>query len=325
MNRSITFMVSTAGKRGFRQVTLTPVTLVLSVGAFLLLFVTAVWGSANLYRMYADGKGLRSEYVALQREHDLVSDNYRKLEQQLKKIESLEGNLRKVIGLPDDVESLEGSASAGIGGSGQALDWHGLVLDTPSGYEETAKVTRANERSEAIPLASTEAVKRAEKVIGGLTQIEHATASEQRDMAQTPTITPLKEGEPHWLTSNFGVRVGPFTGRYEFHSGLDISAAQGTPVVAAADGTVIALWSVSEGGGLGNTIKIQHGPDFITVYGHLRRGNPYAAGLRVGSKVRRNQIIGYVGGTGRATSPHLHYEVVYKGVRVNPQRFLLDR
>jgi murein DD-endopeptidase MepM/ murein hydrolase activator NlpD len=325
MNRSITFMVSTSGKRGFRQVTLSPVMLLLAVGSFLLLFVAAVWGSAHLYRIYADGKDLRSEYATLQREHATITGNYRKLEQQLKQIESLEANIRKVIGLPEDSESLVGSASAGIGGSGQALDWHGLILESPSGYEETAKVTKANERSEAIPLASTEAVKRAEKVLGGLTEIEQATASEQRDMAQTPTITPIKEGEPHWITSNFGVRVGPFTGRYEFHSGLDISAAAGTPVVAAADGTVITLWNESEGGGLGNAIKIQHGSEFVTVYGHLQRGNPFAKGLRVGSKVRRNQVIGYVGGTGRVTSPHLHYEIHYEGVRVNPQRFLLDR
>jgi len=325
MNRSITLMVSTAGKRGFRQITLTPVTLLLASGLFFVLFAAAVWGSVSLYRIYADGKDLRSEYLALQREHDLVTKNYLKLEKQLDQIEALETNIRKVIGLPEDAESLAGSMSAGVGGAGQALDWHGLLLDTPSGYEETLKVTRENERSEAIPLASTEAVKRAEKVLGGLSQIEQVTAAEQRDMAQTPTITPIKEGEPHWITSGFGVRVGPFTGRYEFHPGIDISAAPGTPVVAAADGTVIALWDESEGGGLGNAIKIQHGNDFVTVYGHLQRGNPFAKGLRVGSQVRRNQIIGYVGGTGRVTSPHLHYEVIYKGVRVNPQRFLLDR
>lgn len=325
MNRSITLMVSTSGKRGFRQITLTPVALLLATGLFLILFGVTVWGSVSLYRMYAEGKDLRTEYLALRREHAQVARNYQKLEQQLRQIEALEGNIRKVLGLPEEEESLVGSASAGMGGVGQALDWHGIFLETPSGYEETLKVTKDNERSESIPLASAEAVKRAEKVLSGLTQIEEATAAEQREMAYTPTITPIKEGEPHWITSNFGIRVGPFTGRYEFHSGIDISAAPGTPVVAAADGMVIALWRESEGGGLGNTIKIQHGPDFATVYGHLQRGNPFAPGLRVGSQVRRNQIIGYVGGTGRVTSPHLHYEVHYKGVRVNPFRFLLDR
>lgn len=325
MNRSVTLIVSTSGKRGFRQLTLTPVALLLTTGLFLVLFVAAVWGSVSLYRMYAEGKDLRTEYLALQREHAQVAQNYQELEQQLRQIETLEGNIRKVLGLPDEGESLVGSASMGIGGVGQALDWHGILLETPSEYEETLKVTKSNERSEAIPLASAEAVKRAEKVLSGLTQIEEATAAEQREMAYTPTITPIKEGEPHWITSNFGVRVGPFTGRYEFHSGIDISAAPGTPVVAAADGVVVALWRESEGGGLGNTVKIQHGPDFVTVYGHLQRGSPFAPGLQVGSPVRRNQIIGYVGGTGRVTSPHLHYEVHYKGVRVNPLRFLLDR
>lgn len=325
MNRAVTLMVSTSGNRGFRQIVLSPVTLWLGAGAMIIALGAGIFGAIHVYQTYAKAREIRSDYVALQEGNARLTEDYAQLEKKVLQIEALEASIRKVIGLPSEEATIAGSATSGLGGGGQALDWHGLVLDNPTEYEETARVTGANERSEAMPLSGAEAADRAERLLSGLSQIDSAASGEQRDMAMTPTITPLKEGEPHWISSNFGVRVGPFTGRYEFHSGLDISAAEGAPVVAAADGEIVAMWPVSEGGGLGNAIKIRHGSQFETIYGHLRRDTPFAAGLRVGSRVRRNQIIGYVGGTGRATSPHLHYEVHHKGVRVNPLRFLLDR
>ena len=115
-------------------------------------------------------------------------------------------------------------------------------------------------------------------------------------------------------TSGYGVRIDPFTKKKKFHNGLDIRVSIGTPVGAAADGIVIAAgWA----GGYGKMIKIKHYNGYTTLYGHLSR-----IYVRVGQRVRRGQIIGRSGNTGRTTGPHLHFTVWYKGKSVNPALFL---
>ena len=126
--------------------------------------------------------------------------------------------------------------------------------------------------------------------------------------------TPL--GYPTYgrITSGFGVRRNPITGRLEFHLGVDIANSWGTPVRAPADGTVIkAGWC----GLMGKCIEIRHNRDFLTYYGHL-------ASLFVakGDKVERGQIIGLMGSSGRSTGPHLHYTIQFKGKIVNPNSFM---
>jgi len=115
-------------------------------------------------------------------------------------------------------------------------------------------------------------------------------------------------------TSGYGVRIDPFTRRRRFHNGLDIRVSIGTPVGAAADGVVIAAgWA----GGYGKMIKIRHYNGYTTLYGHLSR-----IYVRIGQRVKRGQIIGRSGNTGRTTGPHLHFTVWYKGKPVNPALFL---
>jgi murein DD-endopeptidase MepM/ murein hydrolase activator NlpD len=126
----------------------------------------------------------------------------------------------------------------------------------------------------------------------------------------TPSIWPTTG----WLTSDFGGRVDPFTGGRDYHAGLDISADKGKPVRATADGTISeAGWS----GNYGNMVLVSHRFGLSTRYGHLS----YLTVAR-GQTVRRGDLIGYVGSTGRSTSPHLHYEVLLNGQAINPLRFL---
>jgi murein DD-endopeptidase MepM/ murein hydrolase activator NlpD len=114
------------------------------------------------------------------------------------------------------------------------------------------------------------------------------------------------------LTSRFGLRVHPLFGRRHFHTGVDIAAPRGTPVRAAADGTVLfAGWY----GGYGRLIVIDHGQGLSTLYGHLS-----AILVGTGVRVTRNQVIGRVGSTGYATGPHLHYEVRHNGRPIDPLR-----
>jgi murein DD-endopeptidase MepM/ murein hydrolase activator NlpD len=126
----------------------------------------------------------------------------------------------------------------------------------------------------------------------------------------TPSIWPVAG----WLTSSFGNRRDPFNGGSDFHPGLDISANQGDPVHAPAAGVVT---NAAPTGNYGNLVVVDHGFGIITKYGHLSR-----FAVMNGQQVNRGDVIGYVGSTGRSTSPHLHYEIWVNDKLTNPMRLL---
>jgi murein DD-endopeptidase MepM/ murein hydrolase activator NlpD len=130
------------------------------------------------------------------------------------------------------------------------------------------------------------------------------------DLDHTPSIWPTQG----YLIRGYGVKSDPFTGEQKLHSGLDISNRIGTPVVVTADGVVASTRYQS---GLGNTVVVDHGNGFQTVYGHLSQFK-----TREGQKVRRGELIGLIGNTGYSTGPHLHYEVVKLGGTVNPVQYI---
>lgn len=119
------------------------------------------------------------------------------------------------------------------------------------------------------------------------------------------------------ITSGFGMRINPILGFSMMHKGVDFGAPIGTPIYAAGDGVVVQMGVVS---GYGNYIRIKHTARYATAYAHMSR---YAGGIHVGSHVRQGQVIAYVGMTGRATGPHLHYEVLVDGKQINPQSIKL--
>jgi len=135
-------------------------------------------------------------------------------------------------------------------------------------------------------------------------------AGDWTELADAPSLWPL-EGR---LGSAFGERQDPINGEGAFHSGIDIDAPYGTPVRAAADGDVTGA---TMGAGYGRNIVLNHGHDVLTLYGHLS-----AIAVVPGQHVIRGQVIGYVGQSGRATGPHLHYEVRVHNVPVNPHKYL---
>ncbi len=119
------------------------------------------------------------------------------------------------------------------------------------------------------------------------------------------------------LSSSFGMRKHPILGFNKMHKGTDFAAPEGTPIMASGDGKVVrARWC----GGGGNCIKINHNSTYSTVYAHLKN---FARGIKEGVKVKQGQIIGYVGSTGLSTGPHLHYEVIINGKKVNSQKLKL--
>jgi len=135
-------------------------------------------------------------------------------------------------------------------------------------------------------------------------------AGDWTELADAPSMWPV-EGP---VASSFGEREDPINGEGAFHSGIDIDAPYGTPVRAAADGDVA---EAAMNAGYGREVILDHGHDLHTVYGHLS-----AFAVFAGEHVTRGQIIGYVGQSGRATGPHLHYEVRVHNVPVNPHKYL---
>lgn len=132
-------------------------------------------------------------------------------------------------------------------------------------------------------------------------------------LSHTPAIWPVKGR----ISSKFGFRESPFTGKREFHKGLDIANQKGSPIIAPANGTVTF---VGRQGSLGNVVILDHGFGVATRYGHLDKIR-----CKKGESVRRSDIIGCVGNTGRSTGPHLHYEVHLNGVPVNPIKYLMKQ
>ncbi|WP_413576758.1 M23 family metallopeptidase [Bdellovibrio sp. HCB290] len=128
----------------------------------------------------------------------------------------------------------------------------------------------------------------------------------------TPNMKPAKG----WITSRFGYRTSPFTGKTTLHAGLDIAAAPGSPIYAPADGVVI-FGSYDEG--YGKLVSIDHGFGVTTRYGHMSQ-----IYVQVGQRVSKWDVIGAVGNTGRSTGPHCHYEVRINGTPVDPINYILD-
>ena len=119
------------------------------------------------------------------------------------------------------------------------------------------------------------------------------------------------------LSSSFGMRKHPIDGYNKMHKGTDFAAPTGTPIMASGDGKIVrAKWC----GGGGNCIKIKHNSTYSTVYAHLSK---FASGMKPGVRVKQGQIIGFVGSTGKSTGPHLHYEVIENGKKINSQTLKL--
>lgn len=136
-------------------------------------------------------------------------------------------------------------------------------------------------------------------------------------LAATPAIQPVSNQDLSRVASGFGIRIDPVYKTVKMHAGLDFAAPQGTPIYATADG-VIKMSGYSEGG-YGNHVIINHGYGYETVYGHMVKVK-----AQTGQKIKRGEIIGYVGSTGKSTGPHCHYEVHKNGQKMDPVYFFYN-
>ncbi len=154
--------------------------------------------------------------------------------------------------------------------------------------------------------------KKAERIDKNMNTLISFFEQRTKKLASTPTIWPVKG----WLTSAFGKRTDPFTGKNAFHNGIDIAASSGNPIRATANGFVSHVKREKLGG---NVVIISHGGGYTTVYCHLSKFK-----VKPGQKVKRNDIIGLIGQTGKSLGPHLHYEVRVNGTPANPYYHILE-
>ena len=196
------------------------------------------------------------------------------------------------VGIPGAVERIraDGQGEQAIASGLKEIDEQELIASVKEGIAWLAKEADRQEQS--------------------LQELSLAAEQKSSRWAATPSIWPVKGH----ITAGFGERMDPFTGEDAFHSGLDIAAPVGSPVRAAADGI---LFHAGPYRGYGIEAWIDHGFGIATRYGHLSK-----VLVHVGEVVKRGQIIGMVGMTGRATGPHLHYEVLVHDTPVNPARYV---
>jgi murein DD-endopeptidase MepM/ murein hydrolase activator NlpD len=149
------------------------------------------------------------------------------------------------------------------------------------------------------------------------TQLVDLVKNKEQLLAATPAIQPVSNKDLNRIASGFGYRIDPVYKTIKLHAGLDFAAPQGTPIYATADGVVRE--SGFSDGGYGNHVVVNHGYGYETLYGHMVRIK-----ARNGQRVKRGEVIGYVGSTGKSTGPHCHYEVHKGGQKLDPVYFFYN-
>ncbi len=245
-------------------------------------------------------KMLKREIEVLRNQYELLQNKMNKLQLVLNELQERDKNIYRVIleadPLSDDIRN------AGFGG--QAFnEWADLsngdiIRQTQLKLQQISKQFYIQSKS--------------------LDEIAELAKNKSAMLASIPAIIPIQIKDlKRQVTSGFGWRIHPIYKTQEFHPGLDFPAHQGTPVYATGDGKV--EFAGMDNSGYGLHIIVNHGFNYQTLYGHLSK-----VVVRVGEKVKRGQLIGYVGSTGLSTAPHLHYEVIKNNEKVNPINYMFS-
>lgn len=236
---------------------------------------------------------LQSEVLDLSKQAEelqLKMEQLKKLEEEMKQLTGYSQNK----GQSEPLAAAYDSAEAGMGGG-----------DIPVTAQDINRLIAETRRSFDVILESMAAMQ------GKLSETKQRIMERQYAMRITPSIWPV---DSRRVTSPFGVRHDPFTGKPSFHNGIDIGAKANSPVYAAAEGTIITVGSDALHG---KNIVIEHGNGIRTWYMHLNRTD-----VKKGELVTKGQQIGLIGSTGRSTGPHLHYELIRNGTSIDPKPYL---
>mgnify|MGYP006143476561 FL=1 len=257
---------------------------------FLLLINTSYFETPKDKIQAREIEALALNYKVLNKKIDLMNEV-------LAAIENRDNNIYRIYFNTSPISEEE--RKAGFGGVNRYKDLQG--------YNNSELIENTTKRVDVLTK---------ELVIQSKSLDEIVALAKQKEklLAAIPAIQPVKNEDLKQMASGYGYRSDPFTKIRKFHYGMDFTARTGTPIYATGDGVVYkADASLS---GYGNHIEVNHGYGYKTLYAHLSKYN-----CRPGQRVKRGDIIGYVGSTGRSQAPHLHYEVFKNGERVNPLNF----
>ncbi len=272
---------------------------VVAAGLFSMLLLMVMFDYVRGLGKLSELKDLRSEVKAQRVNVTRMAQSLVDLDHGMSRLRKFEARLRTAFDLERDYYSQE--SLMGVGGGEQNL------VDMLNSMDVRQKELVAQIDRDLDRLKSEVSVQEQ-----GLDELLTFLQDQQSLLSATPSIVPTRG----WITSGFKRRRDPFTGRMTWHRGLDISTNVGTPVVAPADGVVTYAGRKVD---FGNIVTIDHGYGYKTRYGHNSK-----LLARQGQRVKRGQVIAFVGNTGRSTGPHLHYEVLRNGVPVNPVDYVLN-
>jgi murein DD-endopeptidase MepM/ murein hydrolase activator NlpD len=240
---------------------------------------------------------LDRELTYMKFQYDLLSKKMTQAEAVLANIEERDNNIYRLYFEANPIP--EEQRKAGFGG----VNRYEALYD----YENSDLIIETTKRLEIL---------QKQLVIQSKSLDEIAKLAEDKEdfLASIPAIQPVNNEDLTRMASGYGWRNDPFTKARKMHWGMDFTAPRGTPVYASGDGVVVRADNSSSG--FGKHIRIDHGYGYVSLYAHLSRYN-----VRKGKKVKRGDLIGFVGSTGRSQAPHLHYEIRKNGEKINPINF----
>jgi murein DD-endopeptidase MepM/ murein hydrolase activator NlpD len=245
-------------------------------------------------------KRLKREIAQLELQYKLLGNRMNRVDQVLAELQEKDDDIYRVIFEAEPIPS--SVREAGFGGVNrykdlERLDNADIVIGTTKRLDELTKKLVVQSRSfdEVITLAK----------------------NKEEMLASIPAIQPVSNEKLTRVASGFNWRIHPIYKVRHFHTGIDFTAPRGTEIYATGDGVIEDV--VSKGRGYGNHVIVDHGFGYQTLYAHISRFK-----VRKGEKVKRGDVIGYVGSTGTSTAPHLHYEVIKNGEKINPMNFFFN-
>ena len=259
------------------------------LGAFI--FISAEYLGNHLYEKRLHK--IKNNYVTITKNLQILKERLNEIDENVNQIEEKDLAIRSYAGMPEIDKEIR---KLGIGGRS---------IESAKIFDNFAPVI--NKELATLELDVEKLSREVNLELNSYSSIYEKVQEDIRRIAMIPSIRPVEEG---YLNSTFGYRNDPIDNVKRFHQGQDITVKTGTPIYAPADGIVKRAYYA---GGFGNHIKLQHGAGYTTLYAHLSKIK-----VKHGQKVKRGDIIGLTGNTGRSPAPHLHYEIHHNGKPQNP-------
>lgn len=245
-------------------------------------------------------KQLKREIAEINLQYELLNNRVGQITEVLSDIQERDNNVYRTI---FEAEPIPASIrEAGFGG----VDRYKALL----GYNNSELMIESTKRIDQIS-------KQLYIQSKSFDELAKLVKNKEQLLACIPAIQPISNKDLKHVPSGYGWRTDPIYKTPEFHPGLDFTANTGTEIYATGDGIVITADAAAQG--YGNHVVISHGFGYQTLYGHMSK-----IAVKIGSKVKRGELIGYVGSTGRSTGPHVHYEVIKSGEKINPINFFFN-